>query len=168
MKKMSNHKELLENEWYHVRHSGEIPEVALHSSIHYLTEDIEGPGLELGKDELNLLNDAALQRYQEIIIRDISPENRDTSMYRGVLRAICNWRRFKRFCVRHQLNHAPIKEEVRERFITFLQKEVTEVSSRFRSGSINCTFEELHSFAVEMDVELSDWSEELEKICSII
>ena len=43
---------LLEEELLLVRHSGEIPEVALHASVHYLTEDPEGPGLVLADIQL--------------------------------------------------------------------------------------------------------------------
>ncbi len=164
----SNYHELLENEWYHVRHSGEIPEVALYSSIHYLTKDVEGPNLKLEEKEHLLLGDAAFKRYREIIMRDILPENRDTSIYRGILRSICNWRRFKRFCERHDLSTAPVREEVREQLILFLADEVEQALQGNRSSSINCTFEELYSFTIEMDVSLSEWLEDLEKLCLLV
>lgn len=165
MEKAKIHKEQLENEWYHVRHSGEIPEIALHSSIYFLTEDSDGPNLVLTKEDHRLLLDAAMARYLEIIVRDIMPENRDTPMYRGVLRTICNWRRLKRFCGRHELNPASIGEEVKDRFISFLNNEVAEVTNGCRSSCINCTFEELFSFAVELDVSLADLQDDLVKLC---
>jgi hypothetical protein len=159
------HKQQLENEWYHVRHSGEIPEIALHSSIYYLTEDSDGPGLVLTREDHSLLLDAAMARYLEIIIRDILPENRDTPMYRGVLRTICNWRRLKRFCGRHQLNQAAYTKEISDKFISFLENEVKEVTNGHRSSCINCNFEELSSFAVELGVSLADLQDDLEKLC---
>ncbi len=165
MKKSQDNKELLENEWYHVRHSGEIPEVALHSSIYFLTEDSDGPSLELQEEDYRLLNDAALKRYREIILRDILPENRDATLYRGLLRSICNWRRLKRFCQRNALDSGPIKEETKDQLKTFLQQEMAEVSLGARSCCINCTFEELHSFCVELGVSLSGLRSDLEKYC---
>ena len=148
-----------------MRHSGEIPEIALHSSIYYLTEDSDGPGLVLTREDHCLLLDAAMARYLEIIVRDILPENRDTPMYRGVLRTICNWRRLKRFCGRHQLNHATYKKEIRDTFISFLSNEVEELSNGRRSSCINCTFEELSSFAVELDVSLNGLQDDLKRLC---
>ena len=38
---------LMEEELLLVRHSGEIPEVALHASLHFLCDDEEGPRLIL-------------------------------------------------------------------------------------------------------------------------
>ncbi len=142
--------------------------MALYSSIHYLTKDSEGPNLELEEKEHLLLNDAALKRYREIIMRDILPENRDTSIYRGILRSICNWRRFKRFCERHDSDPAPIREEVREQLILFLADEVEQVRKGSRSSSINCSFEELSSFTIELDVPLSEWCDDLKKLCLVI
>ena len=92
--------ELLENEWFVVRHSGEIPEIALHSAFHYLTEDLNGPRLQLSAEEIHSLQEAAATRYQEIILRDLCYENRELTVYRGVQRAIFNWRRFVAFCER--------------------------------------------------------------------
>jgi hypothetical protein len=167
MAKIENHHELLENEWFHVRHSGEIPEIALHSSIYYLTEDSDGPNLQLQEREHLLLFDAVLQRYREIILRDLLPENRDTTVYRGVLRSICNWRRLKRFCERHHLDHSSIMAEVKTQFLSFLQNEVAEVAAGCRSSCINCTFEELYSFAVELNVPLLNLRRHLEKMCLV-
>ncbi len=93
-------KELLEDEWLMVRHSGEIPEIALHSAFYALTEDPEGPCLQLSAEEIQYLQEAAAARYQEIILRDLCYENRELTIYRGVLRAICNWHRFVAFCKR--------------------------------------------------------------------
>ena len=80
-----------------VRHSGEIPEVALHASLHYLCEDEDGPRFILADEELRPLQDAVLERYQEIILRDLDVANRDRSLFRGIKRALHNWYRFVRF-----------------------------------------------------------------------
>lgn len=94
--------ESLEDEWLMVRHSGEIPEIALHSAFYYLTEDPEGPRLQLALDEIRDLQEAGAARYQEIILRDLCYENRELTFYRGVQRAICNWHRFVAFCERQR------------------------------------------------------------------
>ncbi len=62
---------LLADELLIVRHSGEIPEVALHSSIYYLTQDPDGPTISIDAEDLDQLKGAALERYQEIIFRDL-------------------------------------------------------------------------------------------------
>jgi len=92
--------EILEEEWLMVRHSGEIPEIALHSALYFLTEDPLGPCLQLSVEEIESLQDAAICRYQEIIRRDLCFENRNLAIYRGVRRAIVNWHRFVAFCKR--------------------------------------------------------------------
>ena len=96
--------ELLEDEWLLVRHSGEIPEIALHSAFYYLTEDPNGPRLQLSVEEKHYLRDAAATRYQEIIQRDLCYENRELTVYRGVRRAIFNWHRFVVFCERQDIS----------------------------------------------------------------
>jgi len=159
------HEALIEDEWYHVRHSGEIPEIALHSSIHYLTEDSDGPRIQLNPADLARLHEAAGRRYREIILRDITPANRDETMYRGVLRTISNWRRYKRFCKRHLLSTAMVKEDLASRLLIFLRQEIDDVESGRRSSSINCTFEDLVSLAVELEISLAPLEESLRPLC---
>ncbi|MBW6521220.1 MAG: hypothetical protein K0A99_09475 [Desulfoarculaceae bacterium] len=93
-------REFLEEEWLMVRHSGEIPEIAFHSALYFLTDDPDGPRLQLSVEEIESLQDAAITRYQEIIMRDLCYEKRKLSSYRGVRRAIFNWHRFVTFCER--------------------------------------------------------------------
>lgn len=159
------HEDLIEDEWYHVRHSGEIPEIALHSSIHYLSEDDDGPRIQLTPADLARLHDAAGWRYREIILRDITPANRDETMYRGVLRTVSNWRRYKRFCKRHSLSTEMVKSDLAPRLLTFLQREIADVETGLRSSSINCTFEDLASLAVELEISLAPLEESLRPLC---
>jgi len=90
--------ELLADEWLMVRHSGEIPEIAFHSSLYYLCQESDGPRLSLSEEELVKLKDAAVQRCQEIVLRDITVDNFHKTIYRGVLRTLYNWERCKDFC----------------------------------------------------------------------
>lgn len=160
-----DHKELLEEEWYHVRHSGEIPEIALNSSLYFLAEDEDGPQITLCREGLFYLQDAAKQRYLDIILRDITPANRDSTAYRGVLRAICNWRRFKRFCERHQMSHKTIAGQVAEHFQRFLENEILDVKSGARQSCINCSLEDIVSMAVELEISLDILRDDLEPLC---
>ena len=97
---MFNREELLEDEWLGVRHSGEIPEIALLSLV-LSCRSPSGPRLQLSLEETQTLRQAAAARYQEIILRDLCYENRVLRVYRGVQRAIFNWHRFVAFCTRH-------------------------------------------------------------------
>lgn len=159
------HEALIEDEWYHVRHSGEIPEIALHSSIHYLTEDDDGPRIELTAADLARLHDAASSRYREIILRDITPANRDEAIYRGVLRTISNWRRYKRFCKRHSLSAETVRDDLAVRLLSFLQREIDDVEAGARSSCINCTFEDIASLAVELGISLAPLEDSLRPLC---
>ena len=60
---------LIAEETFMVEHSGEIPEVAYHSSLYYLTEDPEGPALRLDVDDTLPLKLAVAERYRTIIWR---------------------------------------------------------------------------------------------------
>jgi len=161
----TDHKELLEEEWYHVRHSGEIPEIALHGSLYHLTEDDEGPRISLGSEALEFLQDAARQRYFEMILRDITPANRDATMYRGVLRAISNWRRFKRFCQRHQMSQGTVRDKIGQQFLLFLENEVSDVQGGLRQSCINCTIEDIVSVTAELDVKIEHIKTDLNPLC---
>lgn len=158
--------DILEDEWYHVRYSGEIPEIALHSTLYHLTEDQEGPGLALRRDELDTLLAAAAERYVEIILRDITPANRDKSHYRGILRSISNWRRYKRFCRRHGRDAGGFVAVIGEATVSFLENEVHQVQAGQRRSCINCSFGDLRSFALELDVSLDHMAAQLPSLCT--
>jgi len=163
---MNDAAEYLENEWYVVRHSGEMPEVALHASLHYLTEAKDGPGLSLADHHLRELQAAALERYREIILRDLVLENRDTAIYRGVKRSIINYQRCQRFCRRQGLAMQPgFSEEIAAALRVFLAAEVVEVTGGARDSSINCSYRELELFAAAIGVPAASLPPGLEEIC---
>ncbi len=60
---------LLAEEALIILHSGEIPEIAFHSSLYYLAEDPDGPKLTLAAEEIVPLQQAVSSRYREIILR---------------------------------------------------------------------------------------------------
>ncbi|CAK8721405.1 hypothetical protein KKHLCK_10650 [Candidatus Electrothrix laxa] len=144
---------IVEDELFLLRDSGELPEIAYYSSLYYLTEDQDGPGLFLSKSEQRLLQEAALERCQEIVLRDLLPDNRDLGLYRGVRRSIYNWQRYRRFCQRTgwPMNDA-FRASVAQALIEFIQQEITDVREGERTSSVNCATEDLLFFAEQVGV----------------
>lgn len=156
---------ILEEELLIVRHSGEIPEIALHATLHYLCNDPNGPKFLLSAEELISLEDAALARYREIILRDLDPDNRDLPLYRGMQRVICNWQRFKMFCTRIKRDWSGFRPEVGQALYRFLCQEEKDVSAGRRRPSINCTVQELKDFAAEMKLSSSQMPRDPAALC---
>ncbi|NPA49201.1 MAG: hypothetical protein GXO20_04410, partial [Thermodesulfobacteria bacterium] len=103
-----------------IRHSGEIPEVALWNSLYYLTTDEEGPRLTISEAEARILKRAVVERYLTIIERDLTVENIGKSFYRGVNRAMVNWERLAGFARREGFSLEALRQIVLERFRNFL------------------------------------------------
>ncbi|MBE0585160.1 MAG: hypothetical protein IH612_15540 [Desulfofustis sp.] len=155
----------LEDEWYAVRYSGEIPEVALHSAFHYLCEDENGPQLVLTKEQGRRLIEAAAERFREIILRDLLPDNRSSPSYRGVRRSIINWRRYLQFCRRQQVDHQSFRHEVAAHLLLLLNAESVDWAKGRRGAAINCSFAELTDFALQLGLVPSVLPEDLKHIC---
>ncbi|MDG4475462.1 hypothetical protein [Thiovibrio frasassiensis] len=149
---MTERESLLAEESLIVRHSGEIPEIAFHGSLYYLCEDPAGPTLTLNKTELDLLRQQVVARYREILLRDLNPENRDARIYRGLRRCIFNWERLGKFCLRQGLAVEDLHQEIADALRSFLRQETNEVLAGLRHSCLNCTEEELTTFAKEMEV----------------
>ena len=156
---------LLEEEYLIVRHSGEIPEIALYSTLFYLSEDPEGPQIILNNEELDVLQEAALARSREIVLRDLDPANRDLGLYRGVRRSIYNWYRLQAFCQRIGRDCYSFRETVCAALLAFLQQEVQDVTSGNRASSINCSASELADFATVLDCDVADFPPGWAEIC---
>jgi len=154
LKKMTDEERIaiLEEETFILRDSGEIPEIAFHSTLHYLTEDEEGPEMVLTGDELKLMQDAALFRYREIVLRDLDPANRDLSIYRGVCRTIYNWQRMQDFCNRIGRDASSFKKTVGQALVDFLVQELTDVKNGSRMSSVNCSVAKIVEFAASLDL----------------
>lgn len=163
---MSEVEGYLQDEWYVVRHSGEMPEVAYHSSVYFLTKDEEGPQLALSENEHMFLREAAAERYKEIVLRDILPENRGSAAYRGVQRSIYNFRRFRQFCLREQFDMGHFPEKVAFSLRSFLDVLAEEQAAGAKTTALNCTFEELSSFAEEVGLARDTLPKDLAAICS--
>jgi hypothetical protein len=152
-------------EAFMVLHSGEIPEIALHSSLYYLTEDPEGPGLELNADEILPLKQAVVKRYRVIILRDLEPKNRDKGIYRGLARCAVNWQRLLKFCSRESLDFTAARTETAAALQRFLQQEVVDVESRKRSSCINCSQAEIENLADSLGISSADLPEGWQQMC---
>ena len=151
MNEKENH---LSEELIIVGNSGEIPEIAFHSAIHYLTADPEGPGLTLAPGDLTRLGDQVVARYREIILRDLNPDNRDLRLYRGVKRCIWNWERLEKFWQRQQrTTDENLRREIGQALCAFLAREAREVLAGERTSSLNCLIGELAAFSRKLGID---------------
>lgn len=163
---IGSRQEMLDDEWLIVRHSGEIPEIALSSVIYYLTEDDQGPHIRLSRKEKNYLYSGAKQRYKEIVLRDLLPENRDKTIYRGIQRSICNYHRLNQYCQRFGIDASAFRPQVASTLLSFLCQEVDDVISGRRSCCLNATYNEIIAFCVELGMDLDRLPPRLKEILS--
>lgn len=161
----SDRQALLEEEAIIVRNSGEIPEIALHTSLYFLTADADGPRLCLRDEELLLLHKAALARAREIVLRDLEPRNRDLRLYRGLARSLVNWQRLQKLCGRINRQCPGFREQVARALLAFLDNELREVGAGVRSSSVNCSASDLAAYCRELDLELSQLPPAWESLC---
>ena len=163
---MTDHKKnILSEEALLILHSGEIPEVAYHGSIYYLTEDPEGPLLNIEPQDLISLEEAVVQRYRTIILRDLIPGNRDRSIYRGLKRCAANWRRLVNFADKRSIDIFSIHKEVIDALKDFLNQEIMDVSSGRRETCINCSYSILTEFVYGLGLSRDDLPERVEMLC---
>ncbi|UKL14541.1 uL29 family ribosomal protein [Dissulfurimicrobium hydrothermale] len=158
---------MLEEEAFMILHSGEIPEIAYHGAVYYLTEDPDGPGLsmeDIGENGLMHLKTAVVDRYRLIILRDMDPANRDKRIYRGLQRALINWERLKAFALRVPMDIGSIKREIAAALKSFLARESSDVSSGARPTSINCTLDVLLDFAADLGLADPDVLDYIKKL----
>ncbi len=155
----------LEQEWYVVRHSGEIPEIALHGSLYYLTEDCDGPRLTLSSHHKLVLIEAAAERFREIILRDLTHENRHKREYRGVGRAVVNYRRYMSFCQRQCYQDTHFAADVAYALLLFLATEQVVARRKGAGALLNCSFNELCAFATELGLVQSVFPPSVAALC---
>lgn len=156
---------LVEDEWYTVRYSGEIPEVAFHSSIYHLTSDDDGPQLELTAQHRQYLVDAVKQRYIDIILRDLLPANKHTGGYRGVKRSLINWKRFVLFCAQYHVDEEPLKPVIGDTLCEFLEYELKYKKRDDNRDCLNCTWSELQEYSHLLGLEISDLPDGSRDLC---
>lgn len=154
--------ELVADECLLIGHAGEIPEIAYYGSLYYLGEDPEGPALLLTPAELAALQAQVISRYREIMLRDLTPDNRGLPVYRGIRRVIWNWERLGKFLRRHGLPPQPeLEQKVMAALQFFLANELQELRSGASRSCLNCTEAELTEFLklfqLSQDSEAQDW-----------
>jgi len=148
-----------------VETSGEIPEVAMHSSIYYLTEDPDGPTLQLDSEDILPLKQAVVKRYRAIILRDLDPGNRDKGIYRGLARCAQNWQRLLKFCAREKIAVGACRVETAGALQRFLQQEIADIEGCIRTSSINCSSEVVENLAGSLGLAVADLPEGWRMLC---
>ncbi|MBU0730836.1 MAG: hypothetical protein KKE17_12335 [Proteobacteria bacterium] len=148
-----------------IKHSGEIPEVTYHGSIYYLTRDPEGPSLVLNTADLRFLQEMVLERYRVIILRDLTPENREKRLYRGLQRGAVNWERLTDFSNRYCWDLANIREEIAGALMAFLRQEAKDTNDGCLPSSINSTPRVLETFSRDLGINLDDLPSCWKKLC---
>lgn len=140
--------------------------MVLHGSIFFLTCDPDGPGLVLNRDDLQHLKKMVVQRYREIIHRDLDPDNRDKTIYRGLARCLCNWQRLKRFCQREGFDDInSFRKEIASALTALLKREMADIATGDRVASLNCTAPELAWFIEELGINGPDLPDKWRNIC---
>lgn len=156
---------LIEEEMIIVRNSGEIPEIAYHGSLYYLSKDPEGPKIELTANDLYKLKNQVVARYKEIMLRDLTPENRDKSIYRGLKRTIINWNRLCTFCKREKHHKKGVQKEIAGALQSFLHQEMADIKNGSRKPCINCSGKHLDNFIKELGIDLCSLPKGWQEIC---
>ncbi len=150
---------VIEDEVLIVETSGEMPEVAYHGSLYYLSHDPEGPGLNLGHEDKSRLTLAVVEGYRRIIRRDLDLENRQKSCYRGLIRCLVNWRRLTGFAAAHRLSLTELQKEIAAALRAFLAGEAVDIR-RGCPTCVNCSQAELRELINEVglsDDDLPPW-----------
>jgi hypothetical protein len=156
---------LIEDEVLAIRHSGELPEVALHTALFYLQEDPEGPRLRLTGEEARHLQDAVEQRYRRILMRDLNPRYRGKPIYRGLVRAAANWGRLERFCRSDHRDAAAHRQAAAEALQAFLLTETHDVAAGRPPSAANGSRDALAAFARALGLAPADLPPGWEAVC---
>ncbi|MBW1670777.1 MAG: hypothetical protein JRF20_07395 [Deltaproteobacteria bacterium] len=159
-------KHILSEEALLILNSGEVPEVAYYGSIHYLTEDPEGPCFNIEPQDLTSLEEAVVRRYRTIILRDVTLGNRGKSIYRGLKRCAANWKRLVNFSDKRSIDIFSIRKEVIEALKDFLSQEIVDLSSGKRKTCINCSYSVLTELAYGLGLSRNDLPARVKMLCT--
>ena len=156
---------LIEDEEFAIRHSGEMPEVAFHTSLHFLQDDPHGPGITVSPEDITRLKNAVARRYRRILMRDLNPRYRNRSIFRGLARAKSNWERLARFCRRNHRDLAPFRQETGKALLAFLTVETADVASGHSPAFGHCAAADLLCFANSLDLAAEQLPDGWEMVC---
>ena len=157
--------ELITDEVLIIEESGEMPEVAYHGAVYYLTKDPGGPCLTLEEQDHLPLKKAVIRRYQTIMFRDLAPDNRTKGLYRGLERCICNWQRLKLYSQKECLDINHIREKTARELVSFLKQESSDVETGKYRSCINCSRADLEEFILDLGLDLSEIKSLFAKLC---
>ncbi len=144
---------LQEVDW--IENSGEMPEVAFYEALYHLEEEEEGPRLILTLSDIKYLEDAVINRFKTIILRDLKFANRRSSIFRGLKRAIINYDRLKKYQKRKNRIDPGIEKEASHSLLEYIRCECEDILDKRYYRTINCTREELEQFADELGVNIA-------------
>lgn len=152
---MNSGESYLQQEVDWIENSGEMPEVAFYEALYYLAEEEEGPKLTLTASDIKHLEDAAINRFKTIILRDLKFANRRSSIFRGLKRAIINYNRLKKYQKKKNRIDPGLEKMIGRFLLEYIRRECEEISDRRHYRTINCTREELEQFADELGVNIA-------------
>ncbi len=153
--------ELIADEVFMLTDGGEMPEVAFHSAVYYLTKDADGPGLELTEEDVAVLKGAVVQRYKAIVLRDLCPGNKHKSIYRGLERSAANWQRLQLYAEQEDIDLSAIKKQTGQALLDFLKHEYDAVICQGQESCVNCSRDRLIAYAkslgIILDRDIAQW-----------
>ncbi|MFP3982208.1 MAG: hypothetical protein ACLFV2_00755 [Desulfurivibrionaceae bacterium] len=145
--------EILKDEILMIEHSGEMPEVSFYESLHFLTDDPEGPEINLEFRDKLFMKQAVIRRYMFIILRDLNPKNRNKTIYRGLKRSIINWQRLKKYARKEGLEIEEVRQKTAGALTSFLEREWKDVMEKGEESCLNCSRQELAEFAGDLGLD---------------
>jgi hypothetical protein len=151
---MASKKQYLTEETEWIVESGEIPEVAFHEAVFYLTKSKKGPALKLTSADIKLLEKAVINRYKTIILRDLNCKNIGTPVFRGIKRSIINYKRLKKYQAQKNIKNNNLKKEIIRLLTEYMDQECREISENRFYRTINCTRRELEAFTEEVGADI--------------
>ncbi|MCA1989220.1 MAG: hypothetical protein LDL07_08755 [Desulfarculus sp.] len=148
----------LEDEAWLIETSGEMPEVALHESLHHLGE--------VSPAELDCLRGAVIRAYLRLLGRDLDHANLGQPHFRGLERAWQNWLRLGGFLDRLGWNWPlGLADQVRQALARHLDAEAAALAAGRNHATANP--EAVTGLAQALGLDLTPWREALENLARL-
>lgn len=145
----------LEDEAWLIETSGEMPEVALHESLHHLGA--------LSPAELDCLRGAVVRAYLRLLDRDLDHDHLGQPHFRGLERAWQNWLRLGGFLGRLGWNWPEeLPEQARQALARHLDAEAAALAAGRAYASASP--ETVAGLARELGLDLAPWREALAEL----
>lgn len=157
----------VEEEVAAVAHAGEMPEVARAEAFHYLTEDPEGPGLDLTSAEMAALDQATVQAYGRLLRRDLNYRTAGRRPWRGLNRAAANLERATAFMTRNRLDWP---REGRTDLVSLLENFLNQERAALEAGQAYTLIppgDDLRRLADGLGLSLEPWSELMDRTAGL-